>query len=199
MDVWSKLSRNVQFVLGGAVLALIFSFFDWQQVCVSGGGFSACAGVSEWHGFGGTITVLVALLLLAWEVARLLSLKIPLGGISPALISVGLAGLLLVLTIITFLNHNEARHWPSYIGLLLAIVIGVAAFMRGKEEGVKMSDLDAVKGAMSSIGSSGSSAGASSDSAAPAPSAPAPPVEAPPAPPAEPAGDAPAETPPSDS
>ena len=175
MELVTKMRREAQVVLVCAVLYLIFSFFDWQQVCVSGGGFSACGGVSEWNGFGGTITVLAAILLLAWEVVRLLGIKIPVGGISPSLISVALAALLLVLTIITFLSHNEARHWPSYIGLILAIAIGVAAFMRGKDEGVQMSDLDAVKSAVSSIGSSGGSS-AAAEPPPPPPAAPAPPT-----------------------
>ena len=67
MDMLKKLSPQAQVVLSGVVLYVIFSFFDRQQVCVSGGGFSACGGVSEWHGFGGTITVLSALaLLIQW-------------------------------------------------------------------------------------------------------------------------------------
>jgi hypothetical protein len=175
MDMLKKLPPQTQVVLGGVVLYVIFSFFDWQQVCASGGGFSVCAGVSEWHGFGGTITVLSALLLLAWEVVRILGVKVNLGGISQALVSVALAALLLLLTIITFLSHNEARHWPSYIGLILAIAIAVAAFMRGKGEGVQMSDFSQVTSAVSSIGSGGGSAGTAA-APAPPPSAPAPPA-----------------------
>jgi hypothetical protein len=178
MDMLKKLSPQAQVVLGGAVLYVIFSFFDWQQVCVGGAGFSACGGVSEWNGFGGTITVLSAIALLAWEVVRLLGIKIEFGGISQGLISVALAGLLLILTIITFLTHNEARHWPSYIGLLLALVIAGAAFTRGKSEGVQMSDFGA---AASSVGSMASSRVESSTPAPPAPPADAPAARTPPA------------------
>ena len=127
MDMLKKLSPPAQAVLAGTVLYIIFSFFNWQQVCFG----SVCGGVSEWHGFGGTITALSALLLLAWEAVRLLNVKIDLPGVSHGLVSLGLALLLLVLTIITFLTHNEARHWPAYIGLILAIVIAGAAFARG--------------------------------------------------------------------
>jgi len=187
MDMLRKLSLQAQVVLGGVVLYVIFSFFDWQQVCVSGGGFSACGGVSEWNGFGGTITVLSALLLLAWEIVRLLGMKIELGGISQGLISVALAALLLVLTVITFLSHNEARHWPSYLGLLLAVAIAAAAFTRGKSEGVQMSDFGDVASRV------GVSRGADGDAAAPAPppppAPPAPPAEAPPASEGTPGGD----------
>jgi hypothetical protein len=51
MDMLKKLSMPAQAVLAGVVLYIIFSFFDWQQACFG----PVCAGVSEWHGGGGTI------------------------------------------------------------------------------------------------------------------------------------------------
>jgi hypothetical protein len=146
MDMLKKLSMPAQVVLGGTVLYIIFSFFDWQQVCFG----PACAGVSEWHGGGGTITVLSAFLLLAWEISRLLAVKIDVGGVSSGVISFGLTLLLLLLTIITFLTHNEARHWPAWIGLILAIGIAGAGYARSKEEGVEMSDFGALATSVSS-------------------------------------------------
>ncbi len=133
MDALMKLSREVQIVLGGAVLYLIISFFDWQQVSA----FGITAGRSEWAGIG-ILAGLLAIALLAWEVMRLLGVKIPTGAVSEGLVSVGLALLLAVFTVITFLTHSEARHWPSWIGLILAIVIAGAALMRAKGEGVEM-------------------------------------------------------------
>lgn len=174
MDMLKKLSPQAQVVLAGTALYVIFSFFDWQQACFG----SVCAGVSEWHGFGGTITALSALLLLAWEIVRLLNVKIEIPGVSQGLVSLGLALLLLVLTIITFLTHNEIRHWPSYVGLILAILVAGAAFTRSKGEGVQMSDFATVASSVtSSVTSAASSAGSSSESAAPTPpSAPEPPA-----------------------
>jgi uncharacterized membrane protein len=32
--------------------------------------------------------------------------------------------------VIKFLVDNEARHWPSWVGLILAIVIGFGGFLR---------------------------------------------------------------------
>jgi hypothetical protein len=184
MDMLKKLSPPAQVVLGGAVLYLIFSFFNWQQVCFG----PACAGVSEWHGFGGTITALSAILLLAWEVVRVLNVKVDLRGVSQGLISLGLALLLLVLTVLTFLTHNEARHWPSYVGLLLAIVIAGAAFARGKDEGVQMSDFGSLAGSVSSRSSTTTSPSAPSVPATPTP----PPAPEPPAGDSASGGDAPA-------
>ena len=194
MDMLKKLSPPAQAVLAGTVLYVIFSFFDWQQVCFNGAGISACGGVSEWHGFGGTITVLSALLLLVWEVVRLLNVNVTIPGVSHGLVSLGLALLLLLLTIITFLTHNEARHWPAYIGLVLAIVVAAAAFMRSKTEGVEMSDFGKLAGNVSSsVQSRASGSGTSTTQPVP-PATPPAPAPDPPAAPSEPAsgGDQPA-------
>lgn len=133
METLSKLPRDLQIVLGGTVLYLIISFFDWQQVSFSG----ITAGVTEWHGVG-IIAGLLAIALLAWEAMRLLSIKVELGPLTPALLSVSLALLLTLFTVITFLSHSTARHWPAWIGLILSIVIGVEAGRRAMGEGVEM-------------------------------------------------------------
>jgi hypothetical protein len=166
MDALMKLSREVQIVLGGAVLYVIFSFLDWQQV--SFGGISA--GLNEWHGIG-VVAALLALVLLAWEIGRVIEFKLELGSLTPGLVSAGLALLLLVFTVITFLSHNEARHWPSYIGLLLSIAIAAAAFKRAKGEGVEMPNMPKSVGAMGGAGG-----GTSTVSAPPDPPAATPPA-----------------------
>lgn len=135
-----KQSREVQAILGGTVLYIIFSFFDWQQVSFSTSFGGGSYGYSEWSGFG-IIAALVAIVLLVWEIARLVNFQVNLGSLSPGQISAGLALLLLLTTIITFLTHGTARHWPAYIGLLLSLVIAGAAFMRAKAEGVTMPEM----------------------------------------------------------
>ena len=182
MDMLKKLSPAAQAVLGGSVLYLIFSFFDWQQACGNVGGIDYCVGRTEWNGIG-VIAGLLAIALIAWEVIRLLGMKIELGSFSPQLLSVALAVGLLVFTVITFLDHNEIRHWPSWIGLLLSIVIAGAALSRGKAEGVKMPDLGAMK--------SGMGGGSSGGSAAPPPPPPSPPSTPAETPPADTPGDTP--------
>jgi len=133
MDQFKQLSRNAQIVLGGAVLYLIFSFFDWQQV--SAGPFTY--GFTEWHGFG-VVAGIAVLLLIAWELARALSMNISVGEFSPGLVSLALAALLLVVTVIVFLTHGTARHWPAWIGLILSIVIAFFGYRRSREEGVEI-------------------------------------------------------------
>jgi hypothetical protein len=151
MDALKNLSRDVQIVLGGALLYVIFSFFDWQQV--SFGGYTA--GVTEWSGIG-DLAALLGVLLLAWELVRAFKINVPLGSITPGLASAAIAALLLLFTLITFLSHGTARHWPAFIGLILAIVIGVFAFKRAKAEGVEMPTMPKSPGAMGGGGSGGS-------------------------------------------
>ncbi len=105
MDGFMKLSREAQAILVGSLLLVILSFLDWQQVSFNG--FSA--GVTEWHGVG-VIAALLAIALLLWELARLFGIEIPLGGsLTPGLASVGVALLLALFTVITFLSHS-AQH-----------------------------------------------------------------------------------------
>lgn len=132
MEALKKLSRETQVVLGGTVLYLVFSFFDWQQVSV----FGITAGDSEWNGIG-IVAGLLAIFVLAWEALRFFGVKLELG-VSTALVSVSAILLLLVFTVITFLSHNEARHWPAWIGLILSIVVAIAGVVRAREEGVQM-------------------------------------------------------------
>ena len=133
MGYFKKLSREVQVVLGGGVLYLVFSFFDWQQVSA----FGFTAGRSEWNGIG-VVAGLVAIALLLWEAARLFAVKVPLGTLSEGLVSVAVALLLALLTVITFLTHSTARHWPAWVGLILSLAVAAAALVRARVEGVQL-------------------------------------------------------------
>jgi hypothetical protein len=172
MDAFMKLSREAQIVLGGAVLYVILSFFHWQA--------SGPFGVSEWHGFGGTVTALIGIALLVWEIGRLIDYKISLGSLTPGLVSLALALLLLIMTVITFLSHNEIRAWPAWVGLLLSIVIFAAAVKRGKGEGVALGDIQKQVSTMASSAASksGSSSKPPASSSSEAPPASEPPAEA---------------------
>jgi hypothetical protein len=163
MDALMKLSRDVRIVLGGAVLYIIFSFFDWQQVSVG----SFTYGYSEWSGIG-VVAALIAIVLLAWELARAFDVRITLGSITPGLASAGLAALLLLFTVITFLTHGTARHWPSYIGLILSLVIGGAAFKRARDEGVEIPTMPRNSGPMGGGTSSGGGSSSLGSSGGPA-------------------------------
>ena len=50
--------------------------------------------------------------------------------VKPAMLSAALAAGVLLFTVIKFLVDNTARHWPAWIGLILAIAIGVGGWLR---------------------------------------------------------------------
>jgi hypothetical protein len=160
MDGFMKMSREAQVVLVSAVLLLIISFFDWQQVSFMG----ISAGANAWHGIG-VLAGLLTIALIAWEGMLLFGVKMSLGSVSEGLVSAGLALLVALLTVIYFLTHTDAQHWPAYLGLILAIAIAVAAVMRIRKEGVQMPAM-ASKPSGDSTDSSSESSAATVDSTA---------------------------------
>jgi|HubBroStandDraft_6_1064221.scaffolds.fasta_scaffold303858_1 hypothetical protein len=132
MDALMKLPRDTQIILGGLFLYFIFSFLDWQSAF----GY----GVNEWHGFG-VLVALIGVATLLWEAARAFDVKLPTGTVSPGLISVSLALVLAVFTVIIFLDWSDFRSWPEWVGLILALVIGGFALKRARDEGVQMPNL----------------------------------------------------------
>lgn len=125
MDSLKAMSRSSQLLGGAGLLLFIFLFFDWQQVSVAG----FTAGRSGWHGWGTAAGIFVIVLLL-YELVQVVGAKLPELPVKPAVVSAGLAALVLLFTLIKFLVDNEARHWPAWLGLILAILIGVGGFLR---------------------------------------------------------------------
>lgn len=132
MDQLKALSRSSQLLLGAGLLLFIFLFFDWQQACAG----SFCAGRSGWHGWGTAAGIFVIALLL-WEAVQVIGVKIPEMPIKPVMLSAALAAAVLLFTVIKFLVDNEFRHWPAWIGLILAIVIGVGGWLRWSGDAAK--------------------------------------------------------------
>jgi uncharacterized membrane protein YhdT len=166
MDGFTKLSREAQGILVLGVLLLILSFLDWQQVSA----FGYTAGLNEWHGIG-LLAGLLLIVMLVWEVLRVVMPDVSIGTLSNGLVSVGLVGLMALFTVIAFLDKSTARHWPAWIALLFTIIVVVLAVMRARAEGVEMPKA--------------SPAGSVAAAAPAAPAAPAEPAES--AEPAEPA------------
>lgn len=135
MDQMKDLKREAQVVLVCGVLYLIISFLDWQQVSFPFAG--GTVGLSEWHGVG-VVAGLLVVALLVWEGVRLFAPDVSLGGVHEGLVSVVIALLLALFTVITFFSHSVARHWPAWIGLILALVIAAAAVMRARAEEVQL-------------------------------------------------------------
>ena len=184
MERFNALGRGAQLMLIGAVLLLIDLFLPWQDFDV--GGLADELGVdatfSGWRGIG-FIVGLLTIVVLAWLIVRLASVNIPLP-VSTAMTGALLGTLILVFTIIKLLTilGDEATLW-AWIGVALAVVIAVGAFMTVQEAG----GVDTLKNEASSYGGSGGSAAAASAApvatapaaTAPETAAPAPVVEAP--------------------
>ena len=122
---WANWSTARKILLPASLLFLIDSFLNWQQVDLG----PVSAGQSMWHGLGFLIGILL-LALIIWELLdafapdTLRGMNLP-GG----LIAVGLAGAILILTVIRVLTI-DFRHWPAWLGLILALVIGYGGWLR---------------------------------------------------------------------
>lgn len=182
MDL-SRLSTATKVITGAAILLLIDSFLQWQQVC--GGG--VCFGLSGWHGTVGVIMGLLIVLLIAWQVIKIMGVELPELPVPDKQIEGGVVALLVVFVILKFITANEARHWwVQLVGLILTGVIAWYEWQRWQG-----ADDDAPVAA--SVGATPAAAAAP---AAPAASAPPAAPEAPVAPvtpvaPAAPMGGAP--------
>ena len=175
MDI-SKLTHGAKLVLGATVLFLIVSIFHWQSVDL---GITE-VGVNMWHGWG-VLAGLIAIAILVWEGLRLANMKIEIG-LTPAMVTAALAILLLIFTVLKFLVSNEYRTFWAWLGLLLAILVAVGAWVNMKQLGESVSEMGAsMKSAASSAAAAAKSATDKDDApaaaAAPAaPAAPAPPA-----------------------
>ena len=195
MDRFSALTRGTQLMLAGAALLLVDTFLPWQEVSFEFLDVSASESWTAWHGFWGVLLGLLTIALLAWLVVRLLGTEVDLP-VSETLVGAVLAGLILLSAVLKVLT-DEAVAWGAWLGLILAIVIAIGAWLQIQAAG----GVDTLRSEVSTVGSSRGAAGASD---APPPAAttapPIPPVapEAPPAAPATPAAPpaAPSEPPP---
>jgi cation transport ATPase len=188
MDKLAELSHGAKVVLGAAIAYFIVLFFRWQEVDVGG---VVSVGQSGWHGVG-VICGLLALAIIAWQAVRLANINLEVG-VTPSMVTAALAVLLIVFTIIKFLVDNEFRTFWAWLGLILAIVIVVGAWMNMQAAGEGLAD---IRSQVSSAAASAKdavdrddapAAAAPAAPAAPAPSEPAAPEAAPPPPPPEPA------------
>lgn len=192
MERFNALSRGLQLMLVGSILLLIDSFFDWQHVEVKvAGNTIAEGGNSGWHGVG-FIMGLLTIVLLVWLLVRLADVDINLP-LSEAMTAALLAFLILLFTVIKFLADNEARHWPAWVGLILAILIAVGGWLAVQEAG----GVDTLRTEASGMSSGPRRSEESASTAPPPTAAPTTPPAAPTTPPpaSEPMGTPPASEP----
>jgi hypothetical protein len=192
MERFNALGRGAQLMLIGGVLLFIDLFLPWQDFDV--GGLADELGVDAtfngWRGIG-FIVGLLTIVLLAWLIVRIASVNIPLP-VSTAMTGALLGTLILIFAVIKLLTilGDEATIW-AWVGVALAVLIAVGAFMTVQEAG----GVDTLRQEASSLGSSGDAGTTASTAAAAPPPAPpvdtSPPAQAAPEPPASSAPETP--------
>ena len=139
MDI-SRLTHGIKLVLGASVAYFIVSFFNWFKV----GDIGVASG---WSGIG-FLAALLALAIVVWEGLRLANINLEIG-MTPAMVTAGLAVLLVVFAFIRFITTPGPgavdsivdRTFWAWIGVLLAIFVVVGAFMNMKDLGHSLEDM----------------------------------------------------------
>ena len=187
MERFNALGRGAQIMLVSSVLLLIISFFNWQEVEFDLGPLGeGSAGVSAWDDFLGILMGVLTIVLIARIVANLAAVDIPIP-VSFAMTSAVLAFLIFAFALIKNLTDDYST-WASYVGVVLAALIAVGAWMEIQAAG----GVDTLRSEATSYGGGGSSTGTAAAAAPPAAEAygtppPAPAETAPAADAAEPA------------
>jgi hypothetical protein len=128
MERFNALGRGAQIMLVSSVLLLIISFFNWQEVEFDLGPLGeGSAGVSAWDDIGGILMGILTIVLLARIVANLAAVNLPIP-VSFAMTTAVLAFLILALALIKNLTDDYST-WASYVGVVLAALIAVGAWM----------------------------------------------------------------------
>ena len=125
----SKMSTADKILVGAGILYIIDVLLPWQRACVEIAGLSGCDSASGASGIG-ILNLLLAIALVAWEGMSLANVEI---NAPRALISAGLAGGIVLFTILKILVDSESIYLFAWIGLILALVIGYGGWMRWQE------------------------------------------------------------------
>jgi hypothetical protein len=176
MDNLKALGRGTQIMFIAAVLLLIVSFFRWQEVDFG----PVSGGQNAWHGFWGVVMGILTIILVARIAARLAAVDVPIP-LSFATTSFVLGVLIAICAVLKVLTDDYRNFW-AFIGVGLAIVVAVGAWLEVQEAGGIESLKSDASNLTSSVGAGGSAATATE--APQTPAAPAPetaPIEAPPA------------------
>ena len=147
MDKFNELTTGAKLVLGATVAFLIVSFFEWFEVSGELGdaveAFAGDNGVSMWNGVG-YIAGLLAIALIVWQVLRLANIELEIG-VTPAMITAALAALMLIFTFIRWIDAPSSfdRTIWAWLGLALAIIVAVGAWMNMQASGESLADIRA--------------------------------------------------------
>ena len=177
MDRFNALGRGTQLMLVGAVLLFIDLFLPWQKYNGPGADLIESVGgdtsLTAFHGAGGWLLALLTLILIAWIVARLAAVEIPIP-VSAAMTAAVFAFLILIFAVLKALVDDYSG-WAAWVGIVLAAIVAVGAWMQIQESG----GVESLKNEATSLGSSGGAAAAAAPSTARETPAPAPPAAPP--------------------
>ena len=136
MERFNALSRGSQIMFVAGLLLLVDTFLPWQDFDIEvEEGVTIDTGFSwnAWHGFWGILLGLLTVALVAWLVARLarVDLRLP---VSDAMLGAVIAGTILVFAFVKVLADDYTAFW-AYIGLVLAVIVAIGAWMNVQEAG----------------------------------------------------------------
>ena len=203
MDKFKELTTGAKLVLGAAVLLFVFSWLKWFEI---EGDVADIASVNMWNGIG-VLAGLLLIALIVWQGLRLANINLEVG-VTPAMITAALAVLTLIFVFIRWIDKPgggvvadayDRTIW-AWLGLALAIVLVVGAFLNMQAAGEGIAE---IRAAAAGAASAARGAGGRDDAPAaaappPASSAPEPPAAAEQPPPPPPPADAPESTEPDD-
>jgi hypothetical protein len=133
----SEISTGTKLILGAGILLVISLFLPWEDF---GNEATEALGLDAsfngWRGFFGIMTGIAAIALLAWVVIQVMNVKLNFDlPITEAWLTLGLGVVVFGFALIKLLTIiEEATIW-SYIGVLLAALVAVGAWLRAQELG----------------------------------------------------------------
>lgn len=187
MERLKALPRGAQLMLVGGVLLLIVTFFSWQEVELLD---IAVASASAWHGFWGWMLGLLTIGLLVWFAVNIgeLELRLP---ASDAMTGAVLGALIFVAALLKNLTDDYSTFW-SYLGVALAAMIAIGAWMQLQEAG----GVETLRSETSGLRTSGGATATTTPAPDPTPPTPTPAPDPTPPPPAPPPAPPPSPDPP---
>ncbi len=161
----SEISTGTKLLLGAGILLLIDSFLPWQEVDVLG---VEVASRNAWHGLWGILMVLALLALLAWVVIQVMNVKLNFElPITESWLTLGLGVAVLVFALLKLIT-DEFRGWAAFVGVALAALLALGAWLRAQElggvsfertgEGLPRTDDDAMRRDADAMGTSDTAA-----------------------------------------
>src|SRR5262249_47601265 len=125
MERFNALGRGTQLMFVGAVLLFVDLFLPWQKYNGPGADLINAAGgdtsLTAFHGFGGWLLALLTVILIAWIVARMAAVDIPIP-VSAAMTAGVFAFLILFIAIVKALVDDYSG-WAAWVGIVLAVIV----------------------------------------------------------------------------